>query len=119
MGIGAAEQKTFYPTASDTSDGERPWIENLRRWRRLRCGANLLTPFLQTAAPTEFMEKPIAMIKEKSPGYMNLPDASGGTPLYIAVDRNDEDQIRMLFDAGASPMQIPGCGPEALRFGYE
>lgn len=76
-------------------------------------GANLLTLCLQTSAPTEFMEKLIAMIKENAPRYLNLPDASGRTPLYIAVDRNDEEQIRMLLDAGASPYapcRFPAAG---------
>ena len=72
-------------------------------------GANLLTLCMQTSVPPEFMQKLLIMIKEKSPQYLNLPDASGRTPLYIAVDQGNEAQVRMLIDAGANP-----CG--ACRF---
>ncbi|MFM7658793.1 MAG: hypothetical protein ACKO5Z_09450, partial [Burkholderiaceae bacterium] len=37
------------------------------------------------------------------PVYLSLPDASGRTPLYIAIERQDADQIRALLDAGADP----------------
>jgi len=67
-------------------------------------GANLLTLCLQKSAPPEFMHSLIEMIKEQSPQYLNLPDASGRTPLYIAVERADEDQVAMLLAAGASPL---------------
>ena len=66
-------------------------------------GANLLTLCLQTSAPPKFMSDLMNMITKHSPQYLNLPDASGRTPLYIAVDRGDEAQVRMLLDAGARP----------------
>ncbi len=66
-------------------------------------GSNLLTLCLQISTPPEFMEKLMSMIKEKSSHYLNLPDASGRTPLYIAVDQENEAQIRRLLEAGATP----------------
>lgn len=76
-------------------------------------GANLLTLCLQTSAPPEFMEKMLDMIMTHAPQYLNLPDASGRTPLYIAVDRDDETQVRMLLKAGARPRgacRLPAAG---------
>jgi len=76
-------------------------------------GANLLTLCLQTSAPQEFMEKLLTMIAKHAPQYLNLPDASGRTPLYIAVNRGDEAQVQMLLDAGASPhaaCRFPAAG---------
>ena len=66
-------------------------------------GANLLTLCLQISTPPEFMQHLLTMIREHAPQYLDLPDASGRTPLYIAVDRQDEAQVRMLLDAGATP----------------
>ena len=66
-------------------------------------GANLLTLCLQTSASPEFMEKLMLMVR-KSPQYLDLPDASGRTPLYVAVERGDEKQVAMLLSAGASPL---------------
>lgn len=66
-------------------------------------GANLLTLCLQISVPPEFMEKMLGMLMKHAPQYLNLPDASGRTPLYIAVDQGSEEQVRMLLKAGAKP----------------
>lgn len=66
-------------------------------------GANLLTLCLQLPAPADFTQRVVDMAKRHAPVYLSLPDASGRTPLYIAIERQDADQIRALLDAGADP----------------
>lgn len=66
-------------------------------------GSNLLTLCLQLPAPADFTQKLITFTAEKAPQYLNLPDANGCTPLYLAVQRGDAEQAALLLHAGANP----------------
>ena len=66
-------------------------------------GTNLLTLCLLKPAPTEFLRQVIGLAKEFAPQVIDNPDANGRTPLYIAVERGDLQQLRMLLDAKANP----------------
>ena len=66
-------------------------------------GCNLLTLCLELPAPADFTEKLIQLSAEHSPQYLNLTDAKGCTPLYIAACRGDAKQAAMLIAAGANP----------------
>ena len=66
-------------------------------------GANLLTLCLQLPTPADFTQRVIELAEQHAPVYLSLPDASGRTPLYIAIERQDADQVRALLDAGADP----------------
>ncbi len=69
-------------------------------------GSNLLTLCLQLPAPADFMQKLIKLTTDLAPQYLNLPDANGCTPLYIAAQRGDAEQAASLLAAGADP-QLP------------
>jgi hypothetical protein len=47
------------------------------------------------------------MAATQAPKYLNLPDAVGRTPLWIAVKNQDHASIQLLLKAGADP--ILGC----------
>ena len=70
-------------------------------------GTNLLTLCLHVQAPANFIRKVIDLSAKHSPAYLSIPDGSGRTPLYIAIERNDKEQVRALLDAGANP--LVGC----------
>ncbi len=64
-------------------------------------GANLLTLCLEKRAPLEFLQKVITLSQKHAPQCLNNPDASGKTPLYVAIQRGDKAAVEMLLDAGA------------------
>lgn len=64
-------------------------------------GANLLTLCLEKGAPSEFLQKVITLSQKLAPQCLNNPDASGKTPLYVAIERGDKAAAAMLLDAGA------------------
>ncbi len=64
-------------------------------------GANLLTLCLEKGAPSEFLQKVITLSQKHAPQCLNNPDASGKTPLYVAIERGDKAAVAMLLDAGA------------------
>lgn len=37
------------------------------------------------------------------PGYVNVRDSNGQTPLHIATDRNQVEMVRLLLEKGADP----------------
>ncbi len=66
-------------------------------------GSNLLTLCLQLPAPADFTQELIKLTAEQAPQYLNIPDANGCTPLYVAVRRGDAEQAALLLAAGADP----------------
>jgi len=66
-------------------------------------GSNLLTLALQKAAPLSFLKKLIHLTEQCAYSTLSAPDASGRTPLYIAVERGDKEQVALLLEAGADP----------------
>ena len=66
-------------------------------------GSNLLTLALLKGAPISFLSKLVKLIEQNDFHFLSYPDASGRTPLYIAVDRGDKDQVNILLSAGADP----------------
>lgn len=64
-------------------------------------GTNLLTLCLENRAPSEFLEKVITLSQKHAPQYLSNPDASGKTPLYVAIQQSDTPVVAMLLDAGA------------------
>ena len=66
-------------------------------------GSNLLTLCLQLPAPADFTQELIRLTAEQAPQYLNLPDANGCTPLYVAVRRGNAEQAALLLAAGADP----------------
>ncbi len=90
-------------------------------------GTNLLTLCLELPAPAEFTQKVIDLAKPDAPAYLSLPDGSGRTPLYIAIERRDPSLVRALLDAGANPIVncrfVQGEAPSAYHLamgkGYE
>ncbi len=75
-------------------------------------GTNLLTLCLLKPAPTEFLRQVISLAEEFAPQLLDNPDANGRTPLSIAVERGDVQQLRMLLDAGADA-DVRCCFPHA------
>ena len=47
----------------------------------------------------------ITLAANQAPHYLNLPDAMGRTPLWIAVENQDQATIQLLLTAGADPLQ--------------
>ena len=66
-------------------------------------GSNLLTLALQKGAPIAFLKKLVQLTEKNAFSNLSFPDASGRTPLYIAVERGDEEQVALLLEAGANP----------------
>ncbi len=64
-------------------------------------GANLLTLCLEKRAPLEFLQKVITLSQKHAPQCLNNPDASGKTPMYVAIQQDDTAAVEMLLDAGA------------------
>lgn len=75
-------------------------------------GTNLLTLCLLKPAPTEFLRQVISLAEEFAPQVLDNPDANGRTPLSIAVERSDVQQLRMLLDAEADA-DVRCCYPHA------
>ncbi len=67
-------------------------------------GANLLTLCLKKHAPTVFLKQLIASLKAHAPESLNHPDPSGRTPLYVAAEHGDKDQVMLLLAEGADPL---------------
>ncbi len=67
-------------------------------------GANLLTLSLLIPCPKVFRDKVFQIAAEQNSPYLHLPDGSGRTPLWIAVDKGDIDAVKFLLDAGASSL---------------
>ena len=68
-------------------------------------GTNLLTLCLQLPAPADFTQQVIDLAKQQAPAHLTLPDGSGRTPVYIAIERQDAAALRALLEAGANPFQ--------------
>jgi len=67
-------------------------------------GANLLTLSLLIPCPKVFRDKVFQMAAEQNSSYLHLPDGSGRTPLWIAVDKGDVDAVKFLLNAGVSSL---------------
>jgi ankyrin repeat protein len=66
-------------------------------------GCNLLTLALQKNAPIPFLRKLIQLTEKNSFSTLWSADASGRTPLYIAVERGDKEQVALLLEYDANP----------------
>ena len=66
-------------------------------------GCNLLTLALQKGAPIPFLRKLIQLTEQSSFSTLWSADASGRTPLYIAVERGDKEQVALLLEYDADP----------------
>jgi hypothetical protein len=69
-------------------------------------GANLITLTLLIPCPKAFRDKVFQLAASENSPYLHLPDGSGRTPLWIAIDRNDIDAVKFLLEAGASPNYV-------------
>ncbi len=67
-------------------------------------GANLLTLSLLIPCPKNFRDKVFQMAAEQNSPYLHLPDGSGRTPLWIAVDKGEAGVVKFLLEAGVSPL---------------
>ncbi len=67
-------------------------------------GSSLLTLCLKKHAPIAFLQQLIASIKTHAPDSLNLPDPSGRTPLYVAAENGEKDQVKLLLAEGADPL---------------
>ena len=76
-------------------------------------GANLLTLALLKPARKDVQEKIFQMaLKHQSP-YLRLPDGSGRTPLWLAVDKGNLACVETILKSGANaiePCVFPGNG---------
>ena len=68
-------------------------------------GANLLTLCLLKPARPDVLQHVINLAAKEAPKYLNLPDAVGRTPLWIALENQDQASIQLLLKAGANPLQ--------------
>ncbi|CAM8624240.1 Ankyrin repeat [Oxalobacteraceae bacterium] len=68
-------------------------------------GANLLTLCLLKPARPDVMQHVISLAKTQAPHYLNLPDAIGRTPLWVAIENQDQASVQLLLKAGANPLQ--------------
>ncbi len=68
-------------------------------------GANLLTLCLLKPARPDVMQHVINLAKTQAPHYLNLPDAIGRTPLWVAIENQDQASVQLLLKAGANPLQ--------------
>ena len=68
-------------------------------------GANLLTLCLLKPARPDVLQHVINLAAKEAPKHLNLPDAVGRTPLWVAIDNQDQASIQLLLKAGADPLQ--------------
>ena len=68
-------------------------------------GANLLTLCLLKPARPDVLQHVIYLAKTQAPHYLNLPDAIGRTPLWVAIENQDQASVQLLLKAGANPLQ--------------
>jgi ankyrin repeat protein len=68
-------------------------------------GANLLTLCLLKPARPDVMQHVITLAKTQAPHYLNLPDAVGRTPLWVAIENQDLSSVQLLLKAGADLQQ--------------
>ncbi len=68
-------------------------------------GANLLNLCLLKPARPDVLQHVITLAAKHAPQYLNLPDALGRTPLWVAIDNQDQASIHLLLKAGANPLQ--------------
>ena len=68
-------------------------------------GANLLNLCLLKPARPDVLQYVITLAAKQAPQYLNLPDAIGRTPLWIAIENHDKASIQRLLKAGANPLQ--------------
>ena len=68
-------------------------------------GVNLLNLCLLKPARPDVLQHVITLVAKQAPQYLNLPDAIGRTPLWIAIENHDQASIQLLLNAGADPLQ--------------
>jgi hypothetical protein len=68
-------------------------------------GANLLNLCLLKPARPDVLQHVITLAAKQAPQYLNLPDALGRTPLWVAIDNQDQASIQLLLKAGSDPLQ--------------
>jgi ankyrin repeat protein len=68
-------------------------------------GANLLTLCLLKPARPDVLQHFINLAAKEAPKYLNLPDALGRTPLWVALENQDQASMHLLLKAGADPLQ--------------
>ena len=68
-------------------------------------GANLLNLCLLKPARPDVLQYVITLAAKHAPQYLNLPNAIGRTPLWIAIENHDQASIQLLLNAGADPLQ--------------
>ena len=68
-------------------------------------GSNLLTLCLLKPARPDVLQHVINLAAKEAPKYLNLPDAVGRTPLWVALENQDQASVQLLLRAGANPLQ--------------
>ena len=68
-------------------------------------GANLLTLCLLKPARPDVLLHVIKLAAQPGPRFLNLPDALGRTPLWVAIEKQDQPSMQLLLKAGADPLQ--------------
>jgi hypothetical protein len=68
-------------------------------------GANLLNLCLLKPARPDVLQHVIMLAAAVAPKYLNLPDAAGRTPLWVAITNQDQACVQLLLNAGADPVQ--------------
>ena len=68
-------------------------------------GANLLTLCLLKPARPDAVQHVITLAKTQAPHFLNLPDAIGRTPLWVAIENQDQASVQLLLKAGANSLQ--------------
>ena len=59
---------------------------------------------LKPARP-DVLQHVITLAAMQAPQYLNLPDALGRTPLWVAIENQDQASVQLLLKAGADPLQ--------------
>ena len=65
----------------------------------------LLTLCLLKPARPDELQHVINLAAKEAPKYLNLPDAVGRTPLWVAIENQDHASMHLLLKAGANPLQ--------------